>query len=73
MNRFTCTLISGLGALIRDMQGFRGLRFANFSCQRPRWEGREINDLCEPALAERQNKNKVSAAASLPASLIIFK
>lgn len=24
MNRFTCTLISGLGALIRDTQGFEG-------------------------------------------------
>lgn len=40
MNHFTCTLTSGLGVLIRDT-GFQGLRFANFSCQQPLWEGHE--------------------------------
>lgn len=73
MNHLTCTLTSGLGVLIRDTGVSRAqicqLQLPAASPGGPRG----ISDLCELALAERQNKNKVSGAASLPASLIIFK
>lgn len=73
MNHLTCTLTPGLGVLIRDTGVLRAQ-----ICQLQllaAWLGgpRGISDLCELALTERQNKNKVSSAASLPASLVIFK
>lgn len=71
MNHFTCTLTSGLGALMRDAQSFEGsdlLTSAGFAARATR-----DSDLCELALPEMQNKNKVSATASLPASVILFK
>lgn len=70
MNHLTCTLTSGLGVLIRDT----GVSRAQIcQLQLPAASPGGSSDLCELALAERQNKNKVSSAASLPASLIIFK
>lgn len=70
MNHLTCTLTSGLGVLIRDT----GVSRAQIcQLQLPAAPPGGSSDLCELALAERQNKNKVSRAASLPASLIIFK